>query len=291
MKTGSYLSKIFTKAGVDITNPALADVLSIQTEVPDEIATTTDAALLTLDAAKANPTLKQMFFAQALNGIDSEVLRLMTESQLEQPDIDELTLEKNSMKKVALLTAKIRAKESKAANATAGDKTKLAKEIEDLNLKIVTLTKDSADKLKEQEGKFRNDFVGLQVKSLLNGKKYANVNMPLDVNVETANVLLQRALTAADAKFSLDDKGQIVIRRASDETLEWVDATHQKKSPTDFIDSVLATNKLIEVTKTSTGNNGGLPNNGVITPATSTTGKSASFSDAIDNLSEEAMKQ
>lgn len=245
MKTGSVLSNIFKKAGIDITDAKFAEILAIGTEIPDETATAIETTLMSLEAAKNNPTLKSHYFAQALNGTDSEIERIMTEIGLEDVDKATLKAETSTMKRVGLLTNKVKELEAKKAGAEKSvDKKAINEEINGLNTKIKDLEKISDQRVNEATSKGNQKLLGALLKTQYSAINYANKELP---NVDLMDLKTKEALVRDGAIIILDEKDEPTLKRASDPTLDWHTTANEKVSVADYIKGIAASNKLIAV--------------------------------------------
>src|SRR5690554_2378900 len=73
MRIGEFITTLATSVGIDSTDARLADLLSINTEIPDEVMREISGKLITIESAKNNPEISRHYFAQAYNGIDAEI--------------------------------------------------------------------------------------------------------------------------------------------------------------------------------------------------------------------------
>lgn len=293
MKVGTLLSNFLKKAGIDTTDAKFADVLSIQTEITDDIATKLEADLLTKDAAKNNPELKNYFYALALNGADDSMKSLMTELGLPDDLKTELTSEKNTMARIGKLVKKVQELEIKKAGTGGTEKAELQKQINSLTDKMSAISTEHQNKLNELQLKHSSELTNFQIRNLLTGKPYANKNIPAEVNTETALVLLNRELAAKGAKI-VNTNGQLTLKRITDETLDWANESNHKPTIQEFVDGVLASNKLLEVTPPGGATpppNGGLPGAGTIPPAEKQTKGLESFQQQLDSSMKDLSSQ
>ena len=79
--TGEVLSKLLTRAGVDVNSDNLKTVLGMpqlsEVQLPDEVAEQMNSRFLTVDDAKNNADLFNHFKAVHLNGVDAGLEELI----------------------------------------------------------------------------------------------------------------------------------------------------------------------------------------------------------------------
>jgi hypothetical protein len=257
MKLGDFLNSLAAKAGIDPAHKALVDFLSRQEianiDLSPELTSAIDANLMTLDAAKNNPIVKSHFFANALNGIDTEILNALPEFGFGEDVINEFKNEKNTNSKLRNLVAKVKEAQKNHKDAdTSVDKKKYAEEINSLNQKIAGLTDGHTAELNNVKKQHLQEITDMQLNTLLAGKNYANKELPAEVNSTVARTLLNSSLQSKGAKL-VNVNGKLVLKRVDDETLDFMD-NHKPVTLDGFIDTVLADNKLLAV---STGGQGG----------------------------------
>lgn len=246
MKIGAFAAKLLAKAGINTFDPKYADLLSAATELPDEDANKVFGALFNLDDAKNNSDLKRHFTASILDGADQEINRIMDEMGMEVTDKDELKAEKNTYQRIGKLSKKIQDLEKKKAGATTTEKSELQKQINDATSKIAELQKTHGEEIKRINSEWQGKLTNSTIKSILAGKKYANKDIPVDVQVETAMVLLNRELEKQGAKI-INSNGILTLKQSKDESLDWLNSANEKPSFEQFVDGTLATLKLLAV--------------------------------------------
>lgn len=159
MKTAEFVKKMLTKAGVTHEG-------EIMDEIPDEVATAADNALLTIAAATNNhPDVKKVYFAQAYNGLDAEIKGLITEYGLSDEVKAEIEAAGGSTKKAVTLVRKIKELNDKAAPADKDAAKKLNDQITELNGKLAAEIKKQTD-LKTD---FDNQLKGIKIQTKVSG--------------------------------------------------------------------------------------------------------------------------
>ena len=243
---GTFISELAKIAGYDETK--LIDLLSINAQIPDDLVNAVNASLMTMETAKNNIELKKYFHAQALNGVDAELRNALSELELDDENRTAIDSETSTYKKVSKSLKLVKElQEKKAQSNNKGEKTELQKEIDRLNNEIKTVKSQSEDKEKEFNSKLDSTLTEYQLNSILSSKNYALDGMPKDVLTLTAKNLLQSELSAKGIKIVRDnDKLKLVRVDAPDLDYRENNTAVQLG---DFVDSVLANNKLLKVSE------------------------------------------
>jgi len=246
MKIGDILNTLAGKINQQ-NNQALIDVLSRadmqQIDIPDEFANLLAADLMSLEGAKNNAAIKSHFTALALNGVDKELGNAVSELGIED---DIFKSEKDTYGKVRTLSAKIKELVEKSGDTGGKEKRELQKQITELNAKLAqTIDAHNAEvgNLKKQHEEHLMDFL---VQSSLQGKNYANKDIPAEANVKLAKTLLADALAQRGAKI-INANGVLKLKQSADETLDLYDENHKAVAYEDFAAKVLADYKLLAV--------------------------------------------
>ena len=250
VKIGALLNSLLLKAGVKNDHPELINLLSksefANTEINKELADALEKNLLTPESALASPLVRPKLFAQALNGIDSEI-----ESTLDELGFDDIVktsikgIQGNTNERLRQLKAETKKLIEKAAKQTdKGDIEAANKTIKELNDKLATINNSKKEEIDALTNKHRSEIRDVKLETLLSGKNYPNKDLPQDVNVLTAKHLIGSDLARKGYKLELDDAGQWVLK-TKEGTDVFVD--NKQVSPTSYIDAVLAENKFIAV--------------------------------------------
>jgi hypothetical protein len=254
MKLGDFLNTLAGKAGKTeeiktvLNNPVLASI-----EMDDALANDINSALLTLNGAKNNQALKTHFNTLALNGVDAEILNAIEALGFDDTVKTELLSEKNTYSKHRKLTAKIKDSMEALKAATQKDDSKAIEkyttQINKLQSELAAvkeshIPKSEIDTLKKQHD---NELMNFIIRNTLSTKKYANDALPADINVELANVILNKALAEKGAVLTKDKTGRLKLMQSSDPALEYYDAQNKPISFDDFVDRALADAKILAV--------------------------------------------
>jgi hypothetical protein len=249
---GEYLNTLAKQAGMSGEEPELKSLLSNTQisgyEIPEVIVQKLNGGLLTLESAKNNSEVKKHYFAQAYNGLDSELSGVFTELGISEEVKAELLLEKSSTKRASLLAKKVKEIESLKAGAGKGDKAELQKIIDGLNAQIIT-EKDTAKKTIEQkEGEYKESLKGFMI-----GNNLSKFTYSTDLAKEENYLLPKTKITNA-----LKEKGLRVVIENENLKLETEAGTDYFENNTkvdfnSFLEKTLSNNKLLAVSNEPQG--------------------------------------
>lgn len=252
------LKKLFEnlakKANVDTTTPEFADFLTKlnDIELPEEVAVKMESNLYDIESAKNNYTLKQHFTALALNGVDSKVQEAMDELLEDDSIKAELLGIKSTPQRVSALARKIKELESAKAKADGkGDDGKAKKAQEEID-RLVNEFKAKEQKfqadLQAKENEKNEAISNFKEELFFSGLKFAN-DFDLETNQIVARQKINKALMEKGAKKIFNyQTGKFEIKRADDESLDYLDERNNKTSFEDFAKGVLTQHKLLAVT-------------------------------------------
>lgn len=251
MKVGELVAKFAAKSGINLADEKNKDLATafaaITTEIPDEQANRISGALFNMDDAKNNLDLKKHFTAAVFDGADVEINKVMDEMGFEVAEKETVKAAESTFKKIGVLSRQIAALEKKKADAGGKDKGELQNKINELQNQLVNLPKQHAAEIAQIKAENAVKITEMQVRSILNGKKWANDKIPLDVNVETGLIFANRELEKSGAKI-INSNGTLKLVQLKDESLDWISPSNEKPSPEQFLDGILAANKLLAVT-------------------------------------------
>lgn len=292
-KLKDFITQLAKKAGFDTTTDAVKPFFDAlpDTDIPEDIHKGIDNALISLTEAKNNyPELKNHYTKQALDGMDKEFLTLVEDFQLDEQTRAEVLAEKSTYKRGPLLTRKIVELERKKLSSTTGkDKQEIQKQIDDLQLQLKN-TKDAAEnERKSFENQRLQDRINNKKNVFFSGVKTIHDELDPETRYTIIDSQIQKELQDRQAKFALDEQGNVVLMR--NDGTNFFGENHQQVKPLQFIEQVLAKNKQLKVTdSTSTGSNGAKPQNGVQPTSTSSNGtKDQQSQSAVINRNNQAL--
>lgn len=246
MQFGDFLNKIALQCGIPAEDKELVSLLSnaaiATANIKDEFANKLQSGLLTLEAAKNDPTLKSYFTALALNAADSEINTLMTEYEIPDEYKAELNNEKSTYKRISLLTKKVKELEAKKSGTNEGDKSKLAKDIERLNGELSTIKINFDKEKSDMIMAHKAERISWELNNYYNGYSYT-APMSKEANIKMAQILINEELSKQGLKIENADNALKLLTSAGTDFY----LNNQKVTVKDFIDKTLTTHKAIAI--------------------------------------------
>ncbi len=251
VKIGALLNSLLVKAGIAADNPELISMLSkselANAEIHKDLADALEKNLLTPESALAHPKVRPTLFAQALNGVDSEINSLIDELGFDDEVKTSLKgIQGNTNERVRQFKAEAKKLVEKASKQSQkGDVEAANKTIKELNDKIAELNNSKKSEVDNLAATHRSQIKDLRLETLLSGKKYPNKDLPQEVNVLTAKQLIDMDLARKGYVLDLDETGKSFKLKTKEGTDVFVD--NKQVSPSDYFDAVLAENKFVAV--------------------------------------------
>jgi len=246
---GQLLELIAQKTGVDTAE--LTDLFQLKADIKDDVFAKIETGfngLIPLSDAKHNNELHKYFKHLSLNPIDKLVNDFLDSGIIDDETIRELKANINSYDRTKKLISKLA--ETNPDGKPSKDAEALKAEIKRLNDEVLTTKSTYEKQINEVKQSAENSLLQYQYESILSGKNYVQKDLPKDVNVLTAKTLLEQTLKAKGAKIVRTENGLKLVNAENPE----LDYTEQNKivSFNDFVDSTLASNKLLQVSAPST---------------------------------------
>jgi ribosomal protein L12E/L44/L45/RPP1/RPP2 len=249
MNLGEHLNAILTKSGVEVDNPALKEVVTkvATIDISDELIGKFNENYLSIEAAKHNPKLKSHYFAQAYNGLDTEIKTLADEEGISQEEYDEIVkqTEKASTKRVGFLVKKIKELEGKKSKSPAEAK-EMKEQINALKEQLAAKDKEKETFAKQKDKELNEKLTSYVIAQRLSGFKYAS-DLAKEDDYLLPKTKINKALAEKKLKVTLDK---------DDLKLETEDGTDFYEGSTkvdfkSFTEKVLAQHNLLEVSNKS----------------------------------------
>lgn len=241
------------KAGVDITDESYLQALeSIKdVEISEEVAQKIESNLYDTESAKHNYNLKSHFTALALNGVDAQLREALDELIEDEAVRAELLNVKSTPTRVRTALQKIRELESaKAKHEGKGDDGKAKKAQDEIDRLVNEFKQKEStylNQLAEKEKEKIEAISNFKEELFYSGLKFAN-EFDLETNLLVAKQKINKALTEKGAKKIYNTTtGKFEIKRADDESLDFLDERNNKASYEDFAKEILSQNKLLAV--------------------------------------------
>ena len=249
-----FLQSLATKAGLQ-NDPELAALLAdpnlAQRTIKDELAQRIDNALMSLEGAKNNTDVQAHFRGTLLKTADEKFAALAEKFGF----ATENAAEKSTFKKFEILDAKIAAKIKELDDKIKEGAGSKSEEVKALQTQIATLQAQAAQAKTESEAQIatlksthQSEILKMLINNELAGKQYANKQLDNQVNVTIASTLLDAALKKSGACV-VNDNGVLKLKNAASPDLDYYDESHKPVSFGDYVNKLLADNKLLEVSK------------------------------------------
>jgi hypothetical protein len=244
MDFGQLVNNLASAAGIPASDPSLISFLSnaelATAKVDDGFASKLQSGLLSIEAAKNHPELKSHYTALALNALDSQINELQDEFQIPEDIKAELKLEKSSYKRAGQLVRKVKELEAKKVGADAGDKNKLAQQIDALNSELATIKGQYSNEKNALIESHKKDRIDWELNALYNSYDYAT-QMSKEANTKLAQALVNDEMSKRGLRIENVENN---LRLATKEGTDFYE-NNQKISIKDFIDKTLATHKVL----------------------------------------------
>lgn len=285
-KLKDFITALAKKAGYDTTSEAAKPFFDAlpDTEMPEDIHRGIDNSLISLTEAKNNHgELKGHYTKQALDGVDKEILSLIEDFQLDEPTKAAILGEKSTYKRGPMLTRKIVELERQKVATTGGkDKAAIQAEIDGLHAQLKTTKEAYENAQKSFDNQRLQDKINNKKNVFFSGVKTIHDELDPETRYTIIDSQIQKELQDRQAKFALDEQGNVVLMR--NDGTNFFGENHQQVKPLQFIEQVLAKNKQLKVTDPSNnGAPGTKPTNGTQPAASSGNGtKEQSQSAAIN---------
>jgi len=267
VKLHSFLFSLAEKAGIDPKDAGLTEILSNQAldnvEISKDLESSINKSLLSVVDAKNNhPEIKTHYFAEIMANVDRSLDDFYAASGLDKSVIDEVSKERSSTKRIALLGTKL-----KEVIEKAGSTTKKAPEVDSLNQQIDALNNQlRAEKEGRQADNDRAKGEMNQFKTELNlNNKTGSVKtiydeLPSDVRAISIKNILEKELQDSNASFILDENGSLKLQKKDGSN--YFDENNRQLTVDDFINKTLAKNKILKQSAPNSELSGNPPNNG-----------------------------
>lgn len=240
---GEFFNELAQKAGIPADDKSLKDLLAspelINIKVSDELVTSLDKGLINIDQAKNNhPDIKKKYFADAYDGIDSQLSKILSDEAadiLTPEDLTEIAAEKSTTKKMGLALTKLKAAKVKASPA---DKEAINKQLNELN-EALRVEKEGKKKLvDEYEGKIKDIHLNSALTGMFGNYKTIYDDIPGNVKATSLKAMITQALQDNDAVLKVDDNGTLAITRKDGTNVFGSD--NRQLTPQSFLDKTFA---------------------------------------------------
>lgn len=258
-KLGELIFSLAGKAGINKEDKTLKDLLALpelsQFELPAEFAGALEQKLLTSESAVANPDVRTKIMAETLNGVDARVEEFLNDFGFDDNFKGEVKGIKNSYEKLNKFAVGIKdqlksAKEKANKTQDPQDKAEVAvlkKELENANSLLANLKRTheiEIDNVKAEGLKERKAFT---LKTKLSTKPLPKNGLDPEINILSANHLLDRDMAKNGLHFILDEAGNAILKQRKDGVDIDYFVDNKKVDLDSYIDGVLASNKFVQI--------------------------------------------
>jgi hypothetical protein len=246
MKISKFLESMAAKAGQrnsDVLKALLEQPDFVDYEVGDALAMQITENLLSLEAARNDPSVKAHFKSTVLDGVDAEINKILPDFGLGDDAYGDA---KDTYSKIRALRTKLKEVFEDGSTSVGKQKVEYQKQMAALQ-KELSDARDAHEKaLAAAKGEFSQKSMEWQINNLLHSREYADKERSKDVSVKLAKIIIGDALAEKGGKFVLDGDA-LRIKRADDPSMDWYDSDHKSLTCEEFVNKTLAENKLLAV--------------------------------------------
>lgn len=264
-----FLTVLLTKAGVKMDDDAIKTALAsaeLETvQIADELITPIDNGLLSVAAAKNNHTeIKNFYYKAFADNIDKHLARHIEENKLPDEIKEAVMGADSTYNRITMLATKIRETEAAKAGAGKADKDNLQQEINRLQAELKTEKEKQAGIATEHQKAISEVKMGYSLGQLLGGFKTIYDDLPSDVKDITLKAIINKNLAADSAEFSIDDGGQLVLRKKDGTNFFGED--HRPFTPNTYLEKMMARDKILKINDPNPPNPGAPPHRNGLQP-------------------------
>lgn len=256
-----FIQYLATKAGIKPEDQNLVDILShadlTKINVNSEFVNSIDENLLNIDAAlDQHPKIRAKYTSEILNPFDNKMISVLDELGIDDAAKEEFKSIKSTYKRFESVISKIKdLKDAKAATTNNADKQALQSQIDKLQGDLREAKSATEAARAEYEQKLTADRIDFRLRNAISGVKTTIDTLPEDVRNDTILNIIQKHLQVNDAELRFDERGELQPYKKDGSKL--YGANHTLITLQSLIDSQLAQNKLLQVSQTQTGAQGG----------------------------------
>jgi hypothetical protein len=269
---GDLIKSLCGKAGIKPDDETLKKILAFQEvstfEIPEEFSKPMEQNLLTEESARANPNVRSPLFAEALNGLDTELNNFATDLPFDDVLKGEIkSISKNTHEKARKINTGVKNllasldKKQKEMTGNPQKDEKTAVEIQVLKSQIDGLNRDAENlkmmhktEVENLQSQHLNERKNYALRSSLASKPLPKNGVPQDVNIITAETLVKQEMAKHGLQFFFDEFGNAILKQRKDGADIDFFVDNKKIGYNDFIDGVLAQNKFLQLNDQSNQN-------------------------------------
>ena len=240
---GQLVELLAQKTNIDASE--LTELFQIKADVSDDVFTkfeTKFATLIDINDAKHNNDLHKHFKALSLNPFDKLINEAIEQGLVDEDVAADLKANVNTYDKAKKLITKL---SEPKVQSQAKDSEPLKAEIKKLNDEVLKTKETYENQIRDLKAQSESKLMQFQIDTMLSSKEYANKDLPKNVQILTAKTLLEQELASKKAKVVMTENGLKLVNAETPE-LDFTDSNKTVQF-NDFVDSVLASNKLLQV--------------------------------------------
>ena len=254
VKIGELLKSLATKLKLDTENEPLKPLFALEAEVDDETAGAFEQKLMTEEAAIANKAIRDKIRGEAFNGMDAVLEEIMADGEFDDTLKAEAKKQDTIFKRSKYVAAKLKELTQKKAEAkTPLDKKAIQDEMAKITQQFTTFKTKAPSDLAAEQASNAAKIYNMALAFKLQGKNYYHAGtegaIPPQVHATTAQTLLMRQLAADGAELVYDEPSQTFKLINKETKLDFHDRNNRKLTADEYIDGVLAENKLLKTAK------------------------------------------
>lgn len=253
---GELINSMALKAGVPADNEELKALLTAPElttiKIPDELNSTIDKNLLSLEAANNNhPAIRAKYHSQFWDGIEKFLGRTIEDAGFTDQDMAEIKAAAKTGDRMEVIISKLKAAKGKPG----ADKEGLNAKIEQLNNEL-RLEKEAKVKiLSETETKIKDAALKTVINSIYSKYKTMYDEIPGDsdgsIRTTTLDAIIQKNLKDKNARLTIDETGNLLL--VGNDGSNVFGNNNVKLTPTSFLDQSFA--PILKVSNSAGTNN------------------------------------
>jgi len=237
---GELINNMAVKAGIASDDAKLKSLLAtpelLNIQVDETIVTALDNGLLSIEAAKNNhPDVKKKYFADAYDGIDKQLIKLIETDTFDQADVDEVKAEKSTSKKQELIVSKLKAM---AKSAKGADKDQINQQLAAAH-EAARLAKAEVETTRQTyEAKIQDIEMKAALRAAFGKYKTIYDDLPEAVKTATFEAIVNQGLQDKNAILKVDEHGNLQLVGKDGSNV--FGANHVHLTPASFLDQTFA---------------------------------------------------
>lgn len=250
MKLSQLISNLLEKAGIDVTAEALKPVLSITTDIPDDISGKLESELITKEAAKSNVDLKNHFVGQYIKGAVKQAKESIISVGVDEEVVNKIFAPDSKESFTKQIQEGLKAAEDhfkKTPDKNKDSEKTFKEEIEKLQKQLSEEKTNSAKLLSEKDKQYESERINDNILSTFLTKSWSK-HYPEDVRADLAMTKLKKEMEAKGISVIRDADGKTLkLVQTKNPEMDYFDSSNKKVTFTQLVDDIMSTNKFSAV--------------------------------------------